>query len=70
MRTPRRQRITPALRHILALAAEGLSKKQIAAERGTTESTVKHQFMDLFDRLGADNTAHAVALGIRKRLID
>ena len=61
--------MTPAMLHILALASEGLSKKQIAAERRTSESTVKHQCWYMFQVLGADNMAHAVALALRRGII-
>ena len=55
---------------VLELLAEGLSNKQIAPRLGITEATVKGYLSQLYEKLGAADRAHAVALAFRSRLID
>lgn len=57
-------------REVLQLSADGLSTKQIASELSLSESTVKTYLRTLFEKLGAEHRAHAVALALRSRLID
>jgi DNA-binding NarL/FixJ family response regulator len=54
---------------ILQLLADGLQTKQIAAELSTSQETVKNDMMILRNELGADTTAQAVAMGLRRGLI-
>lgn len=54
---------------VLQLIADGLSNKQIAAELGIAEATVKTYVTSLFEKLGAVHRAHAVALALRHHLI-
>ena len=62
-------RATPSLtnreREILALLADGLGNKQIAARLGISTSTVKTHLELLFDKLGVTSRAEAVAAAVR-----
>ncbi len=62
--------LTPRERDLLGLLAQGRSNRQMAHDLGITEATVKGYLRDLFDKLGAQDRAHAVALALRTRLID
>ncbi len=53
----------------LKLASTGLTNKEIANEWGLSEQTIKNHFAALYLKLGAHDRAHAVALGLKKRLI-
>ena len=63
-------RLSPRETEVLELLAEGLANKQIARRLGLTEATVKGYLSQLFEKLGAADRAHAVALALRSRLID
>lgn len=54
---------------ILRLVAAGQSNQQIAQSLGITERTVKFHLTAIFNRLGADNRAQAVALAGRRGLL-
>jgi len=54
---------------ILALLAEGLVNKQIAARLGISRHTVKTHLAALFHKLGVSTRAEAVAAGARAGLI-
>jgi DNA-binding NarL/FixJ family response regulator len=62
--------LSPRERELLPLLAEGLLNKQIARHLGVSEATVKGYLRQLFEKLGASDRAHAVALALRSRLID
>jgi DNA-binding CsgD family transcriptional regulator len=53
----------------LALAAEGLTTKEIAREAGRSPETVKQALHNTRVRLSARDTTHAVAIAIRHGLI-
>lgn len=55
--------------HVLHDAAEGLTIIETAAKRETTPQSVKLQRANVLLKLGARNTAHAVAIGMRERLV-
>jgi DNA-binding NarL/FixJ family response regulator len=59
------------LRHqeILAHMAEGASRPEIAARLGISEATVRSHSKVIFQKLGVNERAHAVAVGIRAGLI-
>jgi DNA-binding CsgD family transcriptional regulator len=61
--------LTRKQREILALTAKGMPDKQIAVEQRKTVSAVKQLKQTVFERLGADNAAHAVAIGKDRGLI-
>jgi DNA-binding NarL/FixJ family response regulator len=54
---------------ILALLAEGLVNKQIAARLGISRHTVKSHLAALFHKLGVSTRAEAVARGARAGVI-
>jgi DNA-binding NarL/FixJ family response regulator len=54
---------------ILALLAEGLVNKQIAARLGISRHTVKTHLAALFHKLGVSTRAEAVAAGARAGVI-
>jgi DNA-binding NarL/FixJ family response regulator len=56
-------------REILALLADGLVNKQIAARLGISTNTVKTHLELLFDKLGVTTRAEAVATGVRRGLL-
>jgi DNA-binding NarL/FixJ family response regulator len=64
---------TPALtdreRDILALLADGLGNKQIAARLGISTSTVKTHLELLFEKLDATSRTEAVATAVRLGLL-
>jgi DNA-binding NarL/FixJ family response regulator len=56
-------------REILALLADGLVNKQIAARLGISTNTVKTHMELLFDKLGVTTRAEAVATGVKRGLL-
>lgn len=54
---------------ILTHLAHGLVKKEIAAELGVAESTIRCHITVIRRRLCAKNAAHAVAIAVRKGVI-
>jgi DNA-binding NarL/FixJ family response regulator len=61
--------LTNREREILALLADGLGNKQIAARLGISANTVKTHLELLFDRLGVSSRAEAVATGVKRGLL-
>jgi len=61
--------LTTREREILALLADGLANKQIAARLGISKNTVKTHLELLFDKLGVSSRAEAVATGVRRGLL-
>jgi DNA-binding NarL/FixJ family response regulator len=66
--------VTPTMlsnreREILALLADGLVNKQIAARLGISPNTVKTHLELLFDKLGVTTRAEAVATGVRRGVL-
>ena len=61
--------ITPRELEVLALIAEGLSNKEIAARVFVSENTVKTHSSRVFGKLGARRRTQAVQLGKELRLI-
>jgi DNA-binding NarL/FixJ family response regulator len=68
---PRRETslLTPRELAVLRLVAAGQSNRQIAESLGITERTVKFHVTAIFNKLGADNRAQAVALAGRRGLL-
>ena len=54
---------------ILALLADGLGNKQIAARLGISSHTVKTHLELLFEKLGVSSRAQAVATGVKRGLL-
>lgn len=61
--------LTSREREVLAMIAEGLGNKQIAARLGISGHTVKFHVASLFAKLHASTRAEAVMLGARRGLI-
>ncbi|MDX2376803.1 response regulator transcription factor [Microbacterium sp. LRZ72] len=54
---------------VLARVAQGRSNKQIAAELGIGESTVKTHLLKVFDKLGVTDRTRAVTLAMERGLL-
>ena len=61
--------LTNREREILALLADGLGNKQIAARLGISANTVKTHLELLFEKLEVSSRAEAVATGVRQGLL-
>lgn len=55
---------------LLQYLADGKSLKLAAAEMGIAHQTMKNLSTRLKDKLNAETSAHAVAIGMRQSLID
>lgn len=55
--------------HIIEYLAEGMSNKRIARELSISEETVKSHLKKTYEKLGASDRAHAVAIALRRHLI-
>ena len=62
-------RLSPREREVLRLIATGKSNKEIAAALHVTERTVKFHVTSIFNKLGAENRAQAVALAHERGLV-
>jgi NarL family two-component system response regulator YdfI len=54
---------------VLTLVAQGATNKGIAAELGITERTVKAHVTNIFNKLGVNSRAEAVAVALRSGLL-
>ncbi len=61
---------SPRELQILGLIAEGCSNAEIAKRLYISETTVKTHLVRVFDKLGAQDRAHAVALAMRHGLLE
>ncbi len=55
---------------VLRLIAAGDANKEIAAELGVTEETVKSRVKNILDKLGAKDRTHAVSIGLKRGIIN
>ena len=62
-------RLSEREREVLRLVAAGDASKRIARKLGITERTVKFHITSIFNKLGADNRARAVAIAAERHLI-
>ena len=69
MRRDRSRRLTARERQVLRLVAAGRSNKEIAAALKISERTVKFHVTSIFNKLGADNRAQAVAIAAERHLV-
>jgi DNA-binding NarL/FixJ family response regulator len=61
--------ITPREREILALIAAGRANKEIAAEFGTSEDTVKRHVSNILDKLDVHDRAQAATEALRRGIL-
>lgn len=61
--------LTPRERQVIALLAEGLSNKAIAARIGTSERTAKFHVESILAKLGAETRSEAIVLAARRGLV-
>jgi DNA-binding NarL/FixJ family response regulator len=61
-----RGELTERESEVLALLAQGLANKQIAARLGISEHTVKFHVSAIYSKLGASSRTEAVRLGVRQ----
>ena len=66
---PADEPLTPRELEVLALMAEGLSNKRIAARLGISDQTVKFHVASIGGKLNAVNRTDAVRRGLRRGLI-
>jgi DNA-binding NarL/FixJ family response regulator len=62
-------RLSPREREVLKLVAAGRSNKEIGAALKVTERTVKFHVTAIFNKLGAENRAQAVAIAHERGLV-
>ena len=61
--------LTPREREVLALLAEGLGNKAIAAQLGVSDHTAKFHVNAILAKLGAGTRAEAIVLAVRRGLV-
>ena len=64
------ERLTAREHEVLKLLTEGLSSKEIASSLSVGEQTIKTHLSHIYQKLGAVDRAQAVAIGLRRGLID
>jgi DNA-binding NarL/FixJ family response regulator len=62
--------LTPREIDVLRLIARGNANKIIAAELSLTEETVKSHIRNILSKLGANDRTHAVAIGLKRGIIE
>jgi len=62
--------LTPREVDVLRLVAGGNANKEIAAQLLLTEETVKSHIRNILAKLGANDRTHAVAIGLKRGIID
>ena len=61
--------LSPRQREILSSITRGLSNEDIAKLLGISRASVKTHILALFQKLGANTRAEAVAIALRKQLL-
>jgi DNA-binding NarL/FixJ family response regulator len=64
------QALTPREVDVLRLVAKGKANKEIAAQLSLTEETVKTHIRNILGKLEANDRTHAVAIGIKRGIIE
>ena len=55
---------------ILKLIAQGNANKEIAAQLGVREDTVKSHVGNILEKLDANDRTHAVTIGLKRGIIE
>lgn len=63
------RRLTMREHRILELVGRGLKAREISEELGITTKTVENHKQRIFDKLGVQNQAHAVAIAVRSGVL-
>ena len=63
-------KLSPREIDVVRRLADGMADKQIGADLGISESTVKGYLRQVYEKLGAADRAQAVAIALRTRLIE
>ena len=66
---PRRRGLSEREREVLRWVAQGQSNKQIARHLSITERTVKFHMTSIFNKLGAENRAQAIAIAAERGIL-
>ena len=61
--------LTPRETEVLALVADGLANREIAAQIGTASGTVKIHVQNILDKLGAADRTQAVTIAIQRGIL-
>jgi DNA-binding NarL/FixJ family response regulator len=69
VRTPARDPLSPREREVLELVAGGTTNREAAARLFISEATVKTHLMHLYEKLGVNDRAAAVAVGYERGLL-
>jgi DNA-binding NarL/FixJ family response regulator len=62
--------LTPREMDVLRLIAVGNANREIAAQFGLSEETVKSHVKNILAKLGANDRTHAVTIGLKRGIID
>ena len=62
--------LTPREVDVLRLVARGNANKAVAAQLSLTEETVKSHMRNILAKLGANDRTHAVAIGLKRGIIE
>jgi DNA-binding NarL/FixJ family response regulator len=62
--------LTPREIDVLRLIAAGNANKEIAAQLSISEETVKSRVKNILLKLGANDRTHAVAIGVKRGIIE
>jgi DNA-binding NarL/FixJ family response regulator len=62
--------LTPRETDVLRLIASGKANKEVAAQLGLTEQTVKSHVKNILAKLGANDRTHAVTTALKRGIID
>jgi DNA-binding NarL/FixJ family response regulator len=62
--------LTPKEVDVLRLISAGNANKEIAAQLGITEETVKSRVKNILDKLGANDRTHAVTIALKRGIIE
>jgi DNA-binding NarL/FixJ family response regulator len=68
--TPPLSNLTPSQVRMLQGLADGLAPKQIAADMGIARGTLAYHLHQIYKQMDCHCAAHAVALALRKKLIN